>query len=78
MSAIGINAHGMFRHNVVNRPGLWLQNLSADLQARDQWARAQWHVHAHCVVDDFGNLVPVQIEGMTANRELFNSGDWKA
>jgi hypothetical protein len=24
-----------------------------------------WHVHAHCVVDDFGDLQPVAFSGMT-------------
>jgi hypothetical protein len=48
------------------KPGMWLANLSSALGET-----GAWHVHADCVVDDFGNLVPVAFSGLTANEKLF-------
>lgn len=46
------------------RPGMYLCNLSLALNV--QWGDRA-HVHAHCVVDDFGTLQPVAIDAFCVN-----------
>lgn len=61
-------AHSCFRWLDCCKPGMWLANLSLALGHH-----GQWHVHAHCVVDDFGTLVPVSFVGLTATGDLIRS-----
>jgi hypothetical protein len=49
------------------KPGMYLANLSLALGA--EWANHA-HIHADCVVDDFGTLQPVRFTGITATGEL--------
>lgn len=51
----------IFRHRSFCRPGLWLANLTFAVE----YAGAG-HVHAHCVVDDFGTLQIVGLSALTA------------
>jgi len=54
------------RHMSGCKPGMWLANLGQALGA--DWPDA--HIHAHCVVDDFGALQPVHFVGLTATGEV--------
>lgn len=51
------------------RPGMYLADISQALGC--DWPRA--HIHAHCVVDDFGTLQPVEFDGLTAQSQLTGS-----
>ena len=64
-SLASIHNFGIFRHSIVCRPGLWLINLSLGFD----WAEGT-HVHAHCVVDDFGTLQTVAFSYLTATGEV--------
>jgi hypothetical protein len=46
---------------------MYVANLSFALEAR--WANDA-HIHAECVVDDFGTLQPVRYMGLTATGDL--------
>ena len=54
----------VFRWEPFCRPGMYLWNISSTLGEHD----CGWHLHAHCVVDDFGYLKPVEFVGLTAQR----------
>jgi hypothetical protein len=66
MSTFGNAKHAFHRWCDFCRHGMWLANLSYALGEY----LPPWHIHAHCVVDDFGNLVPVAFSGMTATNAL--------
>lgn len=51
-----------FRHERFCRPGMWLMNLTSALEYQ-----GDGHVHADCVVDDFGVLQIVGVRALTAN-----------
>lgn len=59
----------VFRHSDFCAPGLYLHCLSRDMQAADQHS-TDWHIRIDCVVDDFGDLQPVNVRGLTARRDL--------
>lgn len=48
------------RHESFCKPGMWHQNLTLALNYG-----GGSHVHADCVVDDFGDLRMVNVYGMT-------------
>ncbi len=62
--------YACLRWHTCCKPGMWLANLTHALD----W-RGNWHVHADCVVDDFGTLVPVSFSGLTATDDLIRSGE---
>lgn len=47
-----------FRWGGAAEPGRWMQSISFP----------GGHIHMQCVVDDFGNLVPVEIAAMLPTR----------
>lgn len=49
-----------FRHESFCRPGMWLTNLTVALEYA-----GDGHLHANCVVDDFGTLRMVEVFGLT-------------
>ena len=59
----------LFRHSSFCKPGMWLANISMALGCIDEG----WHLHADCVVDDFGTLVPIEVTGLTVQRTLIGS-----
>lgn len=57
--------HSIWRWEIA-RGGLYLVSLNGAL---GEFGR--WHVHAHCVVDDFGDLVPVAFSALDACGRLY-------
>lgn len=56
--------YSVFRWESFCKPGMWLVNISSAL---GEYAR-EWYLHAHCVVDDFGDLQPIEFVGLTAQQ----------
>jgi hypothetical protein len=48
------------RHAPFCKPGMWHTNVTMALGYQ-----GEGHIHADCVVDDFGNLIMVNVYGMT-------------
>ena len=63
-SPVSNASYCVFRWESFCKPGMWLVNISSALGERDR----EWHLHAHCVVDDFGDLQPIEFVGLTAQR----------
>lgn len=59
MSDIYTNAHAV-RHEDLCKPGMWFANLTITLGYF-----GGGHIHADCVVDDYGTLRMVNVYGMT-------------
>lgn len=52
----------VYRFGGVARPGMWAQCVNFH----------GGHLHMQCVVDDFGNLVPVDVAGWLPGRAALN------
>jgi hypothetical protein len=48
---------------------MYLANLSVALGTENAWINHA-HIHADCVVDDFGTLQPIRFSGLTAQTSL--------
>lgn len=55
----------VYRWGGCARPGKWFASLSFNGHSR-------CHIHLQCVVDDFGNLVPVDMAGMLGTGDCFD------
>ena len=63
---MNLAAYAVHRWLECCKPGMYLANLSTALDV--DWPNA--HLHADCVVDDFGTLQPVRFHGVTVTGEL--------